>query len=278
MFATPFIDETFDIHNGQQYTLSIQCALDGFSFSVYDLVVRKFIVFAEYEISASSPFELRNTLETIVHNEPILQQTYKHVKICWLTRETTLVPEVLYKSEEAETLFQLTFEANRANELIANQATKSWIILTAYPRVLKEWFQNKFQGCRLFSPAIPLFHYAAQHHLNAHHLLVYRHSHSMYVLNIKEGQPELLNSFFVKNETDCLYYLLNVRKQLSSDTKQSIVFMGKIGPGSELDQQLKKYFEKVHYAQPGQHYTLSYTFHQEPVYYHLPTLELALCE
>jgi hypothetical protein len=278
MFASPFIDETFDIQNGQHYTLSIQCALDGFSFSVYDHFVRKFMVFAEYEIFASTPFELRNSLETIVSSEPILQQTYKYIKVAWLTRETTLVPEALFSPDEAETLFNLTFEPNRANELIVNQAGKLWIFLTAFPRILKDWFQTKYPGCLFLSSATPLIHYALQHQLNNDKLLVYWHQHTLFVLNMKDDQPAILNSFYVKNETDCLYYLLNVNKQLVTNTKSGIVLMGKITPGSELENQLKKYFDQVQYAQPGQHYTLSYTFHQEPVYYHLPTLELALCE
>lgn len=277
MFASRFIDETFDIHNGQQYILSIQCALDGFSFSVYDLIMKKFVVFVNHQTSAATPFELRNYLETFVEEEPILQQTYKQVKISYLTRETTLIPEALFLPEETVQIFQMTFAPNRSDELLVEHIAKKWVIISAIPRMLKEWFTQKFGSCTFYAPFTPLFYYGAQQKYTNDHVLIFLHGHSLFVLSFIKTEPVLMNTYYVKDDADCLFYLLNVLKQ-QSETKPNLVLMGNIKPGSSLENQLKSHFGKVQFAQAGKHYTLSYTFHQEPVYYHLPTLELALCE
>lgn len=278
MYASPFIDETFDIYNCQNYTLSIQCALDGFSFSILDTVVNKFIVLSEFEINTATPFELKNEIIALISKEPMLQQKFKRVKVCFLTREITLVPLSLFNSDEINTFFKLNFEENRSNELISCITNNQFILISPIPGIIKVLFENQFTNCQFYTPVSPLFYSANQLKINQNRMLVSIYQHSMFLIYQKGQDTELMNSFFVKNEADCLYYLLNINKQLMGDSKTEVLLSGKIKPKSELESILKKYFEKVHFAHINNQYSLSYTFHKEPEHYHLPTLELALCE
>ena len=278
MYASPFIDETFDIHNCQNYTLSIQCALDGFSFSILDTIVNKFIYFSENEFNTATPFELKNELTVLISAEPILQQKFKKVKLSFITRETTLVPLPLFDSEEINTFFKLSFEENRNNEMISCIHNNLFVLISSIPKIIKAFFEDQFTNCHFYTPLSALFNSAKQQQINQKRLLVSVYQHSMFLIYQKGQETELMNSFFVKDEIDCLYYLLNINKQLMGDAKTEVVLMGKIKPKSELELSLKKYFEKVHFANISNQYSLSYTFHKEPEHYHLPTLELALCE
>lgn len=278
MFASPFIDETFDIYNCHNYTLSIRCAPDGFSFSILDHTVNKFIVFAEYDINTATPFELKNEITALIEKEPILQQSYKQVKISYITAETTVVPEALYQPEEIASIFQITFEANRNDELLATPTGSEFLQLASIPQIMKDVFTKHFPNAKFYAPTSALFHYSKQ--LRSHHnrLMIEVDNHLMYLIFIKDNVPQMMNSFFVKNENDCLYYILNSVKQLQGDAKTEMVLLGKIEPKTGLDSLLKRYFEKVGFARFTQNYAVSYTFYQEPEHYHIGTTELALCE
>ena len=278
MFASPFIDETFDIYNCHNYTLSIRCAPDGFSFSVLDLTVNKFIVLSEFELNAASPFELKNELTSLIEKEPILKQTYKNVKISYTTAETTVVPEALYKAEEIDAIFRLSFEQNRNNELMATGTGSDFLQLSSIPKIIKDLMVKYFPNAKFYAPTSSLFHYNMKQRGHHDRLLVEINQHVMFLIFSKDGAPQLMNSFFVKNDTDCMYYILNTIKQLQGDSKTEIVLLGKVVPKAELETMLKRYFEKVSYARFNQNYAVSYTFYQEPEHFHIATTELALCE
>lgn len=278
MYASPFIDETFDIYNCHNYTLSIQCALDGFSFSIFDLTINKFIVFSEYDLNTATPFELKNELTGILNNEPILQQVYKHVKVSFITVQNTLVPSSLFQPEEIDSIFELSFQRTRNDEVIANTNGSDLVLLAAIPKVIMDLFRKQFPNCMFYAPTSSLFRHASQQHHSQNQLLVNKIKHTLFLLFKNKQDVKFVNSFFVKNETDCVYYILNTVKQLQGDAKTEITLMGNIELKSELETVLKRYFEKVNFARFSHQYAVSYTFYQEPEHYHLATTELALCE
>ncbi|MFA9388560.1 MAG: DUF3822 family protein [Prolixibacteraceae bacterium] len=278
MYASPFIDETFDIDNCHNYMLSIRCAPDGFYFSILDLIVNKLIVFTEYDLNAATPFQLKNEVTEILGKETILQQNFKSVNISYSSREIVLAPQALFNPEEVDALFHIHFESNRNNEIIVNKTTNDIVLLAALPKIIKDLLLNHFPNARFFTAASALFHYNTHLASNQNRLLVQVDKHMMYLLYSKGNTIQMVNAFFVKNETDSLYYILNTMKQLQADHKTELLLLGHIQQNSTLPKQLRNYFEHVNFARFSHQYTVSYTFHQEPEHYHLATTELALCE
>lgn len=276
MFATPFIDETFDIFNCHNYTLSIRCAPDGFSFSVFDQIVNKFIVFAEYELNAASDYELKNNVSELIANEAILQKQYKTVKVSYLTTETTVVPRALYEEEEIVSLYELSFGVSKTNEVYATKTHLDMVQIASIPKILMDTFLFHYTNASFVAPTTPLINYCSKLKHNQNRIYIELNHQLMYLIAADKAQIQLVNAFFVKNEADMAYYTLNIAKQLKADSKTEIILSGKIQP--ELEIMLKKYFEKVKHARFDQNYAVSYTFFQEPEHYHIGTLELALCE
>ncbi|MDA3928093.1 MAG: DUF3822 family protein [Prolixibacteraceae bacterium] len=278
MYATPFIDETFDIYNCHNYILSIQCALDGFSFSILDTTVNKFIVLSEYDINELTPFGLKNKLSSIIDEEPILQRKFKKVKVVYLTLQTTIVPISLYSEDEKEYFFDLQFERDRSDTILSSKVNNQTIILSSIPSIIEKWFGENFNNCTFYSSFSPICSYATKIVSCQKKLLTFTHKHTLFIIALETGNIEFINTFFVKNESDSLYYILNALKQLKASSKTSIIQLGKIDQKSSLTASLSNYIENVNFASFLHSYAVSYTFMQEPEHFHLYCLELALCE
>ena len=277
-YVSCYIDETFDINNCISYILSIQCSLDGFSFTVFDTTVSKFIVFYTFEFNAVTPFMLKNEIDGIVASEPLLQSAYKQVKIAYNTPKVTLVPGSLIPSDQYSSTYGFTFETKREETIVANSFGNGYTLLFAMPKIIKKQFEYLYPGSIFFSLLQPLAAYTQGHSGLHPYLLVSKQNHSLQIVAAKGHNIIFINSFFVKDETDCLFYTLNTAKSLNLDLKSEVVLFGKIDAKSELVSMLMLYFEKVSYAHYGNNYTVSYTFLAEQASTQLPLLELALCE
>lgn len=277
MYANPFIDETFDINNCENYILSIQCALDGFSFSIIDTTVDKFIVLSNYNLIAATPFELKVIINSIIQQEAMLQKQFKKVKICFVSEKIILIPESLF-DKNSNDIFYFSFDKDRDEQVITNYAHANQVILSAIPQSLKLYFETIFPNCQFYTPANPIINYSKNFSATALRIFVTKFNHTLQIIVFKNENIEFLNSFFVKNDDDCLYYILNSAKNLNANIKTEIVISGKMENQLFLTKSLKNYFEKVNTAHFSTKYAVSYTFMVEPDNNHLPLLELALCE
>lgn len=277
-YVSRYIDETFDINNCMSYILSIQCSLDGFSFTVFDTTVNKFIILSEFEFNAVTPFLLKKEIDSIIASEPILQGAYKQVKIAYNTHQVSLVPDSLIPTDQYSSTFCLSFETNREETIVVNSFGNGYTLLFAMPKIIKKQLEHLFPGSIFFSLFQPLAAYTQGRSGLNPYLLVLKQNHSLQIVAAKGHKIMFINSFFVKDETDCLYYTLNTAKSLNFDLKSEVVLFGKINAKSELVSMLMRYFEKVNFAHYGNNYAVSYTFLAEQASTQLPLLELALCE
>jgi hypothetical protein len=277
-YVSRYIDETFDVNNCMNYILSIQCSLDGFYFAVFDTTVNKFIVLSGLELNTVTPFMLKNEIEGIIASEPILQASFKQVKIAYNTHKAMLVPESLIPPGQYSTAFGFTFETSREETILTNSIGNAYTLLFAMPKIIKKQLEQFFPGTLFYSQFQPLAAYARGCSGMHPYLLVSMQNHSLQIAAIKEHKIVLINSFFVKDETDCLFYIMNTAKSLSFDLKSELVLFGANNPKSELVSKLMNYFGKVNFAHYSNNYAVSYTFLDEQASKHLLLLELALCE
>lgn len=77
----------------------------------------------------------------------------------------------------------------------------------------------------------------------------------------KDMQMELYNSFYFKNETDFLYYTLNICHTLHIDPESDEVLIGGyVADDSTYVRQLKKYISNVYFLKPPAGFLYSSTF------------------
>jgi hypothetical protein len=273
------IDEIFDTGNSQNYILSIQCSLNGFSFLIFDPISDKFIAHIEKEIVLASAFELKAELEKYLKAEAILNQSFKKVIISYLTLRSILVPQFMSEDEHVDLLMGIGFEKESDEVILKNDsvAGKS-SMLFSFPGVLYRSLKERFPAAVFIAPSLPQVEYGIKANKISLTLVVSRFSDILIVLLVHEKKIHFLNQFYVKNDTDCLYYILNAVRQLNLDQTLELLLMGRINQHSILVSSLRNYFEKVEFVPGDKRCAPGILPTEVQAHYLIPQLELTLCE
>lgn len=277
-----FIDKTFDNTQTLLYHLSIQISLDGFSFCILDIPKGKYIVLKEFPLYLKRSRLILKRLDEIIATEEVLSREFKSIEISFETPRVTLVPQVIYSRGTAERYFHFNHLPEKANTVTKTLLTKAgaWCIFDI-PSNLNDYLQQKFPKAELRHHAYPLIESALKHNKSNEgkkevHLNFGRHHFDFVAIN----GPELLlyNSYEYKNEDDILYYVMFAFDQLKlPPEKTQIIVHGKVPRVAPYFHQLKKYINKVNFAQLDSTYLYSYTFNQVPAHYYTMLLNLYKC-
>lgn len=272
-----FIDETFDINSCNNYILSIQCSLDGFSFSVFDPRVEKFILLSSYYLICASPFQLRNEINSIVGNNPVLSQNFKKANVSYITPKTLVAPISLSTNNEEE-LLKASFPKERDEMAVRRAFQPDKVHLSLIPGIIYHFFSEKFNKPLFVPPANNLILHGKNANTDTQLVSLFKHTHTLFIAVFNHQKLVVFNSYYTKDENDELFYLLNIAKELNLPNHTSIVLYGDFYENGAFLQLVKPYFKKVAFAQYSHNYSVSYTFYKKPAHIYLPLLELALCE
>jgi hypothetical protein len=272
------IDETFDINNCINYTLSIQCSLDGLSFCIFDNVVEKYIVLSEYKLNCVTPFQLKNSIESIFGSEEILKHNFKRVNVCYVSLNLTLAPISLISDKNYTELTGFVFEPEHNDEHIYNKTPNGNVFVSLIPGVVKELFRIKYSSCIFYTSAIPVINNDSLYKQTGNRVHISLFNHTMQVLAFNLNSIKLLNTFYVKNDADCLYYTLSCLKSIAFDKKTVIILSGDFQKESFFTTTIRKYFDVVVTAHFNNRFAYSYTFYSEQEHRFIHLTELAQCE
>lgn len=279
MIKFRIIDDSFDTSSCQNYILSIQCSLNGFSFMIFDTISNKFIVHIEYEIVMASPYELKLELEKRLKSEAILNQTFKKVVVCFQNLRSVLVPCLHATGSDLKLLMDTVFEKNNDEQVLENDVIEgSSKLLFSVPGVLFRLFNEKYPNCSFIAPPLPSIRYSLATNKSTSKLYITRFHDLLILLLVYENKIHFLNQFYVRNDTDCIYYILNVARQLNLDQKSELLIMGRISQHSVLANSLRNYFEKVEFAPGDKRLMPSLTPPAGQEHYPILQIELTLCE
>ncbi|HNW51710.1 MAG TPA: DUF3822 family protein [Prolixibacteraceae bacterium] len=279
MVKSRFIDESFDTNDCQNYILSIQCTLNGVHILVYNPVSNKFVALLDHEAIFAAPFELKNELENFCKNEPVLGYNYKKVNVSFLDHRSVMIPDKIIGEQNFEELFYLTFDKKRDEVILKNTVIPSVTsLLFSFPGVIYRCVQSHFPTASFFATPLPVIQYGLKQKTAQPQFLIFKFGDYMLICLMSDKKIHFFNHFYVKNNIDCLYYILSTAKKLNISSTIEMKLIGKIEPQSELISSLKSYFEKVEFARFRSNYLLSSSFPSMPEHYLLHHTELTLCE
>jgi hypothetical protein len=246
---------------------------------VFDPVTNKFIVLLEHEVIAATPFELKNDLDHLFKNEPILSYRFKKVKAAFLSQRSVMIPDPIINEADQNNLFYLTFDNKRDEQILRNTVVLNVTsLLFSVPGVVYRCIKEKFQDVEFFAAPLPIINYGLKQKTTLPQFLISKFGDMLLVCFISDRKIHFINHFYIKNDIDCLYYILSVAKKLNINPKVELKLFGKIEQQSELVTSLKNYFEKVEFARIRNQYSISHSFPNRPEHYILPYIELTLCE
>ena len=262
MHEISYVDETFDLNFISEYHLSIQISLDGFSFCVLDTVQKKYVLLQHFPLAVKKACFLTGKIRDIYNKEEVLSKQFKSVFVGYNDQKITIVPAPFTEKKQLSDIISLNQPFEKNEEVISCRIKSfSQDLVFSFPQELRTFLDSKYPEYRFFHSAYPLLNAVVQQKGKALKTLVLHFSKKYFHIIFLEKDIRLFNSYFYKTETDFLYHVLNVCKNLGFDAeKDEVMIGGTVAGDSDYIRQLKKYLLHVRMLKPDQDFHYSYTF------------------
>ena len=244
------LDESFFTKSQYEYHLHLLLADDASTYLIYDedqlLAYRSF----QLEDQNRELFSWKDELQALIHQDKMLQLSFKTVKISLLHQAFTFVPTELYESHNEANYLQKV-SANASNEIACRDDLKFLSIKNIYAlkidlqRFIKETFPNAIISHSVSHLIDRLYPYVANDNLKKKVFLNFHHKQVQIVLF--EGQNLLFaNNFQFQIGNDAAYYLMLVVNQFKLNPEVIEVCMsGQIEKDTEVYNTIFRYIRNL---------------------------------
>jgi hypothetical protein len=241
-----FIDRSFNKDHSVNHHLSIQADRNGLAYCVRNDRQKDFIVFRKYRFDhVYLESDLVGQVISVLDRDEILHLPFSSVHFMGYTQQNTLVPASFFNRDHLSDYLDFNSGTPSDGELFSNNIR----VLDAYnvfslSRALVSLITLHFKKVEFSSQASPflwnVFNQSAS--LNKAAMFVGINGDFFDVAVTGEGNLRLYNTFQYVNETDLLYYILYVCKQLSLNTNElTLVLSGEMSSRLVYTEILKQY-------------------------------------
>ncbi len=250
-----FIDKSLNRENTQNYHLSIQADLSGFSFCILDIKKRIYLGLRSYTFEKIySTEDYADKLTEVFKEDKLLDCQYKSGGFIYLSQKSTLIPEIFFDKENLKAYFEFNQSLNELDEIHFNfLAEINAYIIFAIPNYVVNEIIGRFENVKLFHQATPLIKIIFKNKDIKEHERVYVNMNNKFIdIAVVAGNRLCLyNTFQFQNETDLLYFILYIYKQLNLDTRKNKLFIsGEQSDNIKYYNALRKYITTVRYLEP----------------------------
>ncbi|MBV5312402.1 MAG: DUF3822 family protein [Prolixibacteraceae bacterium] len=263
MHELNLIDKLFDLKFTSEYHISIQAGLDGFSFCILDMRKNKYIALRHIPLIVGKPQFLSKKIETIFEEEDKLNASYQTVSITYSTNKATLIPKAFAAPDHLHQLADFTNGLTRNEDILTDDLPGlNYQLIYSYPKELISLFNRKFSEFKIKHKSVPFLLSALnQRNEKKNTVLVNFEKKYIRIIVLKGLQISLYNSFYFKNESDFLYYTLNICHSLNIDPEHDeIMIGGYVADDSSYIRLLKRYLSNVIFLKPSSDFDYSNFF------------------
>jgi len=275
-------DETSDINQTSNYSLSIRLSADGFSFCILDEIRNKYIGIKHFPI-AFDPKHYPEKISEIFENEEYLSRNYKKVRVLFQESRSTLIPLPLFDQQHIKELAGFNFDSIEDETVLFNKIHKinSYTLFPVSLKI-KELIDKKFSNVQYFHQSQPLIENALHQgkgKSNSDRIHISVTGNNIDICLIKSARFELFNSYSFSAIQDILYYTLNLYEQFKiSPDKSDLCLSGEIQKHDELWTGFSRYIRNISLEIPSDIQSRSYKFNELPVHAFTHFLNLPQCE
>lgn len=263
-------DEDFDVEKSTQYKLTIQLALGGLSFVLFDITDHRLIGMKYYqsELLADSN-DLFHTLEKALDARGLNNRAFQSV-ICLIEdRTNVLVPETLYRPEDNDKWIGFNFNLLKGTTYGNDRLEQhNAINVFAYPMSLQAKIKSKWPEADIrHSSSVFLEHLP----VNDSPTVWVNVRNRNFDMAIMKDKLLFFNNFKFNTKDDFAYFLLFAMEQNGLSGQDTIVsFSGLILPSSEIINLCGRYIRDIHFVEKPQELQLGATLTEVPYqYYHI---------
>lgn len=238
--------DTFDIEKTNQYKLSIQVSLDGFSFLAVQTSEKKIVACKNTPLNISTDKLIARHLKEWIEAEKFFLNDFDETKIFIFTEKFTIIPDECYSDEYSQEMVSFLFDLSsdysvKKNKVQSLNAHLYFPVHNDITEVLQFFFANP----KCIHPVHAILHLPL--HLNKRNSSVLIPFKKNFYLIVKKNNKLLLaNTFQVSHQNDLVYNLINTFHQLETARIETDFFVaGVLSDNKEITGLLKPYFENI---------------------------------
>lgn len=279
MYERELFDETLDINSTQNYEISIQVSLDGFSFCLLDILRDRFVMLRDYRLSSkglSDPSGIRK----IISGDEFLGREYRKYRILFATGQSTLVPSALFDPALKDHFFTINYTLDDQHTVVNNKISQpDAFLLFDIDRKILDTMITAFPEASVSHHVRPLLHssFANSSETSGHHIRLHIEETFFNLIIITGGKLTFFNSFRYRNATDLLYFSMKVLDQHGIGTESELFLSGAVEQGDELFNALRKYVKEIKFAGQVTAHSLSYIFESVWLHRYINLLNITGC-
>lgn len=268
----------------ENYKLSIQLSLDGFSFCIFDPANNKFLAIESYSVQGKlSVDKFCFLFKAFVKNHEFVKLPFQETLFLIETSKTTMIPAPLFDENQMEAFANINF-TNEADDvlyydrLIYHDSFNLYAVPETLMNTLKLLFPSARFRCHSSALIEGLF---IQYKNLAEEKKAFINTRNSYIdIVIIEGKKLLYyNCFKYSTKEDFIYYIIFAMEQLNLNPEETeIVLSGFIEKSSSLFEMIYKYIRNISFRKLSGNFTYSYIFDEIPSQYFTNLINSELCE
>ena len=271
-----------DLKNYYEHTeLSIQLSLDGFSFCIVSEPDKKLRAIRSYTFKdVVLQEDLISEAAKILERDELLRLPHNRAKIIVYNRKSTLVPVEFCKEEYLKRILQFNHPIDDLDEIHSRsvQDCNSYMVFVV-PTYIASLFSDKFKNCKFYNQAVPFLNQVLKKHENETAIYLQLNHDFFDVAVVVEGELKLYNSFLYVSDTDLIYYILYVCKQVQLNPAFiRLFYMGEKSAEKKIVKAITHYLPNAKAAFPNCERLETMPIRLSEPYCYSSLINMAICE
>lgn len=241
--------EGFEPKNTNEYSLSIQVSLDGFSFSMLRGYDKKIMACKNTPLKISSEQLISRHFSEWFQNEELLNTHFKKISVVVFSDKFSLVPEALFSQKIKRDLPLYLFAEKGEMEIAENfvERIKAKLIF-ALPTGLNKILADNVGECEIIHP-LKLLINGMPDSSDHNQLALLFGQKSFYAVLYKKNNMALANNYKIAHPNDVVYFTLNLLKQMKLEPRETQLLLVNAEP--DIAELLSPYFTHIKKLEPG---------------------------
>lgn len=250
---TNLIDKSFKPENASQYELSVQIDKDLLAYCVFDPERKQYLVFRSYSFKDVHLMEeLMNQMAETFLKDEFMDLAFKKTRLIYYSQLSTLVPDQYFDDKYDRDYYGFNHSLEPGNEVFNNfiPTIGAWNVFSV-PSPIVSILNNQFREGILMHQATPFLLPRVIRQGTKEDLFMYIGiNRDFFDVAAFQGNKLLLyNTFPYVNETDLLYYVLYVLREMALEPNVAPLFLsGEMSTRLLYYDTLKQYIPGITYA------------------------------
>jgi len=269
-------DSCFDAAKSAQYRMTIQFALGGFSYAVFDSSISRPVALEYYQANFADSNELFQQLERALAAKELNDKSFQSITCLIDERICTLVPEELCHPNEREKMLGFSFNLPKGYVVAADKLEEAKAMnLFAFPESLRNRIMAKWANTTIRHATSVFIDNIPKSERPTVYVCVRNRDFDMVVMRDK---LLFFNNFKFNTKGDFVYFLLFAMEQFGlSGQDTPVVFTGLILPSSEIIDLCGRYVRDIRFVEKPDELKAGEVMAEVPYqYYYIHYQELRL--